>query len=103
MRKFALAALSLFLTAGLLVAAQVTFVKYDAEAKKLTVKEGDDEKTYTVDDSTVFKAGDKEVKAAGALKRLEKLKEGKAKFDITVTDGKLTEVKFVAGKKKKDK
>jgi len=102
MRKFVLSVLALFVCVGLTLAAQVTFVKYDADKKELTVKEDDKEKTYTVTDKTTFKAGDKDVPADKAGDRLKKMKAD-TKFEITADGDKLTEVKFPMGKKKADK
>ena len=54
MRKFLLAALALFVSVGLTLAANVTFLGYDKEKKELKVKDGDAEKTYKVSDATKF-------------------------------------------------
>lgn len=100
MRKFVLALLSLFVAFGLTVAAkEVVFVSFKDD--KLTVKEGDAEKTYTVSDKTTFKFGEKEADATKAKGILEKAKAGKTKLDISVDGSNVTEIKFVAGKKKK--
>ena len=48
MRKFLLAALALFVSVGLTLAAQVTFLGYDKDKKELKVKDGDKEKTLKV-------------------------------------------------------
>jgi hypothetical protein len=100
MRKFAAAALALFATVGLTLAAEVTFVKYDDAKKELVVSEGGKDVTYKVTDATVFKAGDKDVPADKAIGRMDKLKSGKSKFEITADKDTLKEVKF-AGKKAK--
>ena len=97
MRKLIVTALSLFVFAGLVQASPVTFVSYDKEKKELKVKDGDKEKTFTVNDKTTFKAGDKDVDAAKAGERLSKLKTG-TKLDVTGEKDVVTEVKF-AGKK----
>ena len=94
MRKFVMAAVAFAFTLGLAIAAEVTVVKVDG--KKLTVKEGDKESTYTVTDDTKVKYGDKDVDVAKVLPRL---KEG-AKLDITTSGDKVTEIKL---KGKKDK
>jgi len=83
MRKLFAALVAMFLFAGMVLAAEVTFVKYDEGKKELTVKDGDKEKTY--------KLGDK-VDAT----KLGKRKEGD-KIDITVEGETVTAVK---GKKK---
>ena len=105
MRKFLLAALTLFLSVGLTLAAGVTFVSYDKEKKELKVKDGDDEKTYKVTDDTKFKRGDMDVANDKGVSRLEKMEsdekqKGKAKFEITTDGDKVKEIKMPAGKKK---
>ena len=97
MRKLIVAVLCLFVSAGLLLAAPVIFVSYDKEKKELKVKDGEDTKTYKINDKTTFKAGDKDVDADKAGERLGKMKDG-AKFDVTVEKDVVTEVKF-KGKK----
>ncbi len=108
MRKFMLAAVGLFFTVGLALAAEVTFVKFDKEKKELTVKGDDDkESTYKITDDTKFKMkgkdGDVDVPAEKALDRLEKAKEGKTKFDIEVDKDKkaVKELTFRGRGKKK--
>lgn len=113
MRKFALTGLALVLSVGLTVAAEVVFLGYDKEKKELKVKEGDDEKTYTVSDKTTFKIkgkdGDKDVPNEKGIEALEKLDsnekaKGKAKMDIEVDGKKVKEIKMrMGGGKKKDK
>jgi hypothetical protein len=109
MRKFVMAGVALFFTVGLVLAAEVTFVKYDKEKKELTVKgKGDKEMTYKVTDKTTFLVGEKELPSEKGIGRLEKMEEGgkakdKAKLDIetdTTAKKDLKEVKFKAGKKK---
>ena len=106
MRKLLLALVCLFSMAGLVVAAEVTMMKFDKETKKMTVKEGDDEKVYKVTDKTKFSSKDKDgnVKES-TYEQVEKLLSneklaGKLKFDITVKDGEITEATFKRGKKK---
>ncbi len=96
MRKLIVTALGLFVFAGLVEASPVTFVSYDKEKKELKVKDGDKEKTLTVNDKTTYKAKDKDVAADKAGERMAKLKTG-AKLDVTVEKDVVTEVKF-AGK-----
>src|SRR5262245_16938027 len=67
MRKLLLAVAALFFMAGLVVAAEVTLVKYDKDKKEITVKDDKDkESTYKITDKTKFtlttKDGDKEAK-----------------------------------------
>lgn len=68
MRKLVLAGLALVLTVGVALAGEVAFVKYNADKKELTVKEGDKEATYTVTDETKVKRGDKDAKLENVLK-----------------------------------
>ena len=97
MRKLLLAVFAVLMSAGLSLAAEVTFVSYDKDKKEVKVKEGKDEKVYKLTDKTVFKAGDKEMKKPEAgFTRLEKMKAD-AKFEITADKETATEVKF-AGK-----
>ena len=106
MRKFVLAGVALFLTVGLVLAAEVTFVSYDKEKKELTVKDSDNkETTYKVTDKTEFKRGDKDVPNDKGIEALEKMEmndkqKGKAKIEIETDKKTLKEVKFKAGKKK---
>jgi len=100
MRKLLLTAFAVLASATLSLAGEVTFVSYDKDKKELKVKEGADEKVYTVTDKTVFKNGDKDIKKQETgVTRLEKLK-AKAKFEITAEKETATEIKFAA---KKDK
>lgn len=99
MRKFALAALALFCSLGLVIAGEVTFVKYNEDKKELTVKDGDKEVTLKITDKTTFKRGDKDVPADKALPAFAKMKEGKSKFEVTTDKDTATEIKF-PGKKK---
>jgi len=107
MRKFALAAVSLILSVGVMLAADVVFMKYDKEKKELTVKDKDDkETTYKIDDKVKFKVGEKDLANDKAMTRLEKTEmnsektKGKAKMKITVEDKELKEVVFPEQKKK---
>jgi lipopolysaccharide export system protein LptA len=76
------------------------FVKFDKDAKKLTVREDGSEKEYTITDSTTFMRGDKSVPAEKAMAALEKMKEGKGKLSIETDGKKLKEVKMPEPKKK---
>ena len=105
MRKFLLAALALFVSVGLTLAANVTFLGYDKEKKELKVKDGDAEKTYKVSDATKFKTGDKDLENAKGMTQLEKMDgndkaKGKSKFEITTDGDKVTEIKMPERKKK---
>lgn len=100
MRKFVLAGVALFFSLGLVLAGEVAFVKYDAEKKELTVKEGDKTATYKVTDETKAKRGDKDAKLENVLKYFgEKAKEGDT-FELTADKDKktVTEIKL-KGKK----
>ncbi|OWK41726.1 hypothetical protein [Fimbriiglobus ruber] len=108
MRKFALAAVALFATVGLTLAAEGIFKSY--KDKVLTVTVDGSDKTFKVDDKTAFKTvgkdGDKDVPNDKGIERLEKMESGgkasgKAKLDVT-GDKTATEVKFFGGGKKKN-
>ncbi len=106
MRKLMLAIACLFFMAGLVVAAEVTLVKFDAEKKEVTVKEGEAEKTYKITEKTKFASVDKDGNAKDlsyddAVKGLGNPKAaGKMKFEVTVKDGVITEAKMKARKGK---
>jgi len=97
---------ALFFMAGLVVAAEVTLVKYDKDKKEITVKDGDKEKTYKVTDKTKFSVTDQDGNAKEATydqaeKRLSNEKQfGKMKLDLTADGDKATEIKYKGGKKK---
>lgn len=100
MRKLLLALVALFGMSGVLLAADAVFLKYDGPKKELTVKEGDVEKTYKVNDKTKVFVLDNDGNAKDSeLKVLEKAKEGKTKLEITADKDTLTEVKVKAKKK----
>jgi len=105
MRKLLLSIGALFFMAGLVIAADVTLVKFDKDKKEITVKDGDKEKTYKVTDKTKFSTTDKDGNAKEATfeqaeKRLGNEKAaGKLKLEITTDGDNLTEVKYKGGKK----
>ncbi|MBX9579848.1 MAG: hypothetical protein K2X87_06025 [Gemmataceae bacterium] len=111
MRKALLAVGCLLFVVGLVVAADtVTLVKYDKDAKEVTVKDDKDkEHTYKLTDKTkVVRPGKDGTKREGKLEEFEKMladekNAGKMKFDIEVKDGKITEVTTKRGGGKKDK
>jgi hypothetical protein len=111
MRKLLLSLASVLFMAGLVVAAEVTLVRYDKDKKELTVKDDDGkETTYRITDKTKFsqtgKDGtSKDLNYEGAEKRLTNEKAvGKAKLDITTSGKDVTEIKFKGfGGKKQDK
>lgn len=63
MRKMLLSLVALFAMAGLVIAVDVTVVKFDKEKKEITVKEGEAEKTYKISDKAKFSTTDKDGKA----------------------------------------
>ena len=105
MRKLLLSAVAVLVMAGLVVAAEVTLVKFDKGSKEVTVKDGENQKVYKITDKTKFLAVDKsgEAKALSyddAVKGLGHPKaEGRLKFDVTVKDGAITEARMKARKK----
>jgi hypothetical protein len=105
MRKFILSMATLFVMSGLVVATEVTLMRFDKDKKEVTVKEGDGEKTYKITDKTKFIAVDKDGNAKeltyeDALKGLDNPKaKGRLKFDVTARDGHLIEAKLKARKK----
>jgi hypothetical protein len=111
MRKLLLAVGAMLFMAGLVVAAEVTIVKYDKDKKEVTVKDDKDkEHTYKISDKTKFtittKDGDKDGTFEGAEKMLTNEKfvgSGKMKWDITTEGDKITAVKMKGFGKKKDK
>lgn len=107
MRKMLMAAVMALFAAGVVVADPVTLVKYDAGKKEVTVKDKDGkEATYKLNDKTKYVTVDKDGNkkdgdAEGAAKILGNEKAaGKAKFEITVADGAVTEITFKRGGKK---
>jgi hypothetical protein len=107
MRKLLLSLATLFFVAGLVMAAEVTLVKYDEKKKELTVKDDKDkEKTYKITDKTkilnVDKDGNaKEAKLADVEMRLTGEKAPGRKLEITADGDKLTELK-IRGRGKKN-
>jgi len=113
MRKLLLSMSCLFFMAGLVIAAEVTLVKYDKDKKEATVKDDKGkEHTYKITDKTTFSfatkdGGTKEVPAEQVEKMLtnEKfetaVKDGKVKWDISTDGNKITSVKMKFGGKKK--
>jgi hypothetical protein len=106
MRKLLLAAVCLMFITGLALAGEVTVQKYDSATKKVTVKDGDAEKTYKISDKVKVTVTDKDGNSKeGTLAGLEKAlgnekAMGKMKLDITTKDDEITEVKMKGGKKK---
>lgn len=105
MRKLLLSLICMCAAAGLVIAGEVTLVKFNKDKKEVTVKDGDAEKTYKITDKTKFLGVDKdgtakEISYDDAAKGLSNPKaEGRLKFDVTVKDGEITEAKVKARKK----
>ena len=99
MRKVLMAMACTLVMSGIVVAAEVTLLKYDPEKKAVTVKEGDAEKTYTLTDKTkVFvirdgKAEDATVDTAIKVLGNNRAK-GKLKFDLTADKDTIAEMKL---------
>jgi hypothetical protein len=103
MRKLICALVAMFAIAGLVAAAEVNFVKFDAEKKELTVKEGDKESTYTISDKVKITSTDKDgndtdVKLEDFTDKQLKKINAKKKYDITVDDKTITVVKYKSKK-----
>lgn len=106
MRKLLLSfGCTLFMT-GLVLATEVTLLRYDGNKREVTVKEGDAEKIYKINDKTsVLFVIDKEgtmrkatLDAAAKVLGNDNFK-GK-KFDITASKDTITEMKLKAKKGK---
>jgi hypothetical protein len=107
MRKLLPALCCLALMAGAALAGEVTLLKFDREAKQITVKDGSAEKTYRLTDKTKFLAVDKKSGESitltydDAAKGLGNPKaQGKLKFDLTAKGDEVLEAKFPGRKKK---
>lgn len=95
MRKTLLSLACLLYMTGVVLAAEVTFLKYSGEKKELTVKDGDGEKTYKVTNKTKLTVLDKYGKVKEAeLKVLEKAREGKTKFELVLDNDTVTEIRI---------
>src|SRR5262245_50887225 len=91
----------LFMT-GLVLAGEVTLVKYDGEKKEVTVKEGDAEKTYKLTDKTkvlfiIDKDGSTKAGTPDAAAKVLSSENFKGKaFDIKTEKDLITELKVKA-------
>jgi hypothetical protein len=99
MRKLLTASVCTLLITGIVVAAEVTLVKYDPEKKAVTVKEGDVEKTYHLTDKTkVYVVRDGKAEHATvdtAIKVLSSDRaKGKLKFELTSDKDAIAEMKL---------
>jgi hypothetical protein len=97
--------LALF-AAGVVVADPVTLVKYDGDKKEVTVKDKDGkEATYKLTEKTKYLVIDADGnKKDGDAEKVTKMlgsekAAGKAKFEITVANGAITELTTKARKK----
>jgi hypothetical protein len=117
MRKLFLATASVFLMAGLAYAVEVIVVRYNADTKEVTVKEGDKEVTYKIAENVKVTLKDKEGNTKEGTfadwERRLKFTGGKfggkggtrfggGKADITVKDGVITEVTITSFGRKKN-
>lgn len=106
MRKLLMSLTTVLFMTGLVIAAEVSIVKYDKDKKEVTVEEGGKEVVYKVSEKVKVTVVDKdgnatEGKAAAFFKRLENIEKAKnKKVDITVKDKEITEVKYKGGKGK---
>ena len=106
MRKLLLVLACLLLLSGIAAAVEVTLVRFDADEKAMTVKEGEALKVYRITDATKFYGVDPEGKARemtydDAVKGLGSSKAaGRLKFTVTAKDDEIVEAKFAAKKRK---
>ena len=105
MRKLLLSIVCMLFVTGVVIAAEVTLVSFNADKKEVTVKEGDKEVVYKLTDKTKVSIIDKDgnakegtLEVAGKILGNDKAK-GKLKFDITTDKDTVTEIKL-KGKKK---
>jgi hypothetical protein len=90
----------MFGMASLVVAAEVTLVKYDPDKKEITFKDGDKEVTSKLAEKVKINVVDKDGNASeGKFEDFEKsLKNpkaaGKLKMELTVDKDMITEVKY---------
>lgn len=107
MRKMLFAVAAALFAAGVVAADPVTLVKSNLDKKEVTVKDKDgNEKTYKLTEKTKYYVIDADGnKKDGDVERVNKMlgsdkAAGKAKFEITVVDGAITELTTKGGKKK---
>ena len=100
MRQLLLAVTVLLFATGLALAADVTLVKYNAETKELTVKDGDADKIFKLTDKTKVTFIDKDgtakdgtIEAAAKVLGNEKA-AGKLKFEITTDKYSVSQLKL---------
>jgi hypothetical protein len=107
MRKLLPALCCLLGMGGAALAGEVTLLKFDKDAKQITVKEGAAEKTYKLTDKSRFLAVDRKSGESitltydDAAKGLGNPKaQGKLKFDLVAKGDEVVEAKFPGRKKK---
>jgi hypothetical protein len=104
MRKLLSAFLCVVFMAGIVVAAEVTLVKFDAKTKEVTVKDGEKEVTYKVTAktkiSTATKDGAKDLEYSAFEKMATGEKAAGRKMDITTDKDTVTEIKLKGRGKK---
>ena len=100
MRKLLISLAALFFMAGLVVGAELALVKFDKDKNEATFKDGDKEVTGKLTKDTKVKIGDKDGTIEDVAKRWGNEKSVGKKYDVTIKDGNITEVK-VKGKKGK--
>jgi hypothetical protein len=100
MRKLFLALMCVFGMTGLVLSAEVTLLKHDADKKEVTVKDGEKEVVYKYTDKTKVSFIDKDGNAKdgtleAAIKTLSNEKAiGKLKFEVTTDKDTITEMKL---------
>mgnify|MGYP005866836387 CR=1 FL=1 len=111
MRKLFFALATMLFMTGLVIAADVTVLKYDPEKKEVVVKEGEKEVTYKFSEKVkvTLLAGKDGKETEGKFEDLERrLKNIKAddkrqmKMTIETKDKEITEVKFRGGRMKQN-
>ena len=103
MRKLLLSLATLFLMAGLVIGSEMVLVKFDKDKNEATLKSGDKEVTGKLSKDTKVSLIDKDGNSKdGTLddvtKRWSNDKAVGKKYDVTIKDGAITEVK-IKGKK----
>jgi hypothetical protein len=102
MRKLLLSFGCMLFMTGLVLATEVTLLKYDGDKKEVTVKEGDAEKTYKLTDKTavlfiIDKDGTTRKATLDAAAKVLGNDNFKGKqFDITASKDTITEMKLKA-------
>lgn len=105
MRKSLLALVCLFLTAAAAPAADVTLLDFDPEQKAVTVREGEERRTYKITEATKFYGVDpdgnaREMTYADAVKGLGNPKsKNELTFSLEAKADEITEARFRARKR----